>query len=335
MRTRRLKLVGCSAVYHCISRSVNGAFLFDAVSKERLRQQLWQVADFSGVEVLTYCLMSNHFHVLVRVPDGENVVLSDEELVRRYAVLYPERTEYQTMTIRYLETVLKRGGREAVMWRRRLLARMHDVSEFMKTLKQRYSIWYNKNHDRYGTLWTERFKSLLVEDREAALRITAAYIDLNPVRAGLVEDPKDYRWSGYGEAVGGNLEAREGILEVVRDASGRPLKWREASKEYRQMLYCQGALEAPADATLGKISREAWVKVLEEDGRLPVAEALRCRVRYLTDGAVLGSKDFVEDIFGMYRSQFGRRRQSGARVMRGSDWEGLTVLRDLRREVFG
>ena len=102
MRIRRLKISGASALYHCISRTVAGAFLFDAVAKERLRRQLWQVADFSGVEVLTYCLMSNHFHLLIRVPDREEVVLSDRELLRRYAVLYPEPRPYQTMTVKYL-----------------------------------------------------------------------------------------------------------------------------------------------------------------------------------------------------------------------------------------
>ncbi len=207
MRIRRLKISGASAVYHCISRTVAGAFMFDAVAKERLRRQLWQVADFSGVEVLTYCLMSNHFHLLIRVPDREEVVLSDRELLRRYAVLYPEPTPYQTMTVKYLAAVLQRGGEEAQMWRRRLLVRMHDVSEFMKTLKQRYTIWYNQTHERYGTLWAERFKSTIVEGREAALRVTAAYIDLNPVRAGIVEDPKDYRWSGYGAAMERQWEA--------------------------------------------------------------------------------------------------------------------------------
>ncbi len=190
MRIRRLKISGASAVYHCISRSVAGAFLFDEVAKERLRRQMWQVADFSGVEVLTYCLMSNHFHILIKVPDRKGVVVSDRELVRRYAVLYSEPIPYQTMTVKYLAAALKRGGEEAKMWRRRLLARMHDVSEFMKTLKQRYTIWYNQTHDRYGTLWAERFKSTIVEGREAALRVTAAYIDLNPVRAGIWRIPR-------------------------------------------------------------------------------------------------------------------------------------------------
>ncbi len=335
MRLRRLKIWGASAVYHCISRSVNGEFLFDRLAKERLRRQLWQVADFSGVEVLTYGLMSNHFHVLIKVPNREAVVVSDRELVRRYAVLYPEPSPYEPMTVKYLAGALKRGGEEAKLLRRRLLARMHDVSEFMKTLKQRYTIWYNQTHARYGTLWAERFKSTVVEGKEAALRVTAAYIDLNPVRAGIVEDPKDYRWSGYGEAVGGNLEARKGIAEAVGDSYGTPLKWRKASREYRQLLYCTGSLGVPQESLRGRIPTEAWIKVMEEGGKLPVAAALRCRVRYFTDGAVLGSKEYVESIFSQYREQFGRRRRSGARRMKGSDWEGLTVIRDLRKQVFG
>ena len=335
MRRRRFKLYGCTAVYHCTTRAVNGEFLLHEVARERLRTQMWQVADFSGVEVLTYCLMSNHFHILIRVPNREEVVISDRELVRRFTVLYPEPTQYQPMTARYLRAILKKEGREAAVWRRRLLARMHDVSEFMKTLKQRYTIWYNRTHERYGTLWSERYKSTVVEGTEAALRITAAYIDLNPVRAGLVWDPKDYRWSGYGEAIGGSSEAREGISEAIRGDFGGFPNWREASREYRRLLYCKGASGSPGKASSRTIPVEAWLKVMKEGGELPVEAALRCRVRYFTDGTVLGSREFVDSVFQAYRDQFGKRRRSGPKRMQGSDWEGLMVIRDLKREIFG
>lgn len=82
---------------------------------------------------------------------------------------------------------------------------MHDLSEFMKTVLQRFTRWFNRTHSRMGTLWEERFKSVIVESGMAA-RTMAAYIDLNPVWAGMVEDPADYRWSGYGEAVGGGAK---------------------------------------------------------------------------------------------------------------------------------
>ena len=334
MRKRRLKIVGRSAVYHCVTRTVNKEYIIDRVAKEVLRKQLWQIADFSGVEVITYCIMSNHFHVLVRVPDKEAVRVSDKELMRRYRLLYPKPTQYQQADSRLLEKKLLENEEEAEELRRRLLERMHDVSQFMKTLKQRFSIWYNRTHDRVGTLWSERFKSTLVEGTEAALRITAAYIDLNPVRAKVVDDPKEYRWSGYGEAMGGSAIARQGICEGVRRAESRGIDWTEAAKEYRKLLYCRGA--APSLRGGGATIPEGeWRKVMREGGALPVAAALRCRVRYFTDGAVLGSEEYVARIFEEFRSQFGPKRKSGPRKMRGSDWEGLMVMRDLRREVFG
>jgi putative transposase len=66
MRTRRIKLAAETgeAVYHCISRTVNGEWLFDAADKESFRRQLWAVADYCGVEVLTWTILSNHFHAL-------------------------------------------------------------------------------------------------------------------------------------------------------------------------------------------------------------------------------------------------------------------------------
>ena len=74
---------------------------------------------------------------------------------------------------------------------------MYDISIFIKELKGRFAQWYNQRHDRYGVLWAERFKSVLLEGGEA-LAAVAAYIELNPVRAGLCADPKDYRYCGFG-----------------------------------------------------------------------------------------------------------------------------------------
>ena len=91
---------------------------------------------------------------------------------------------------------------------------MYDLSAYMKIVKQRFTQWFNKKHGRKGTLWEDRFKSTLVEDGHAA-RVVAAYIDLNPVRAGMVSDPKDYRWCGYGEAVAGKQPARAGLQRVL------------------------------------------------------------------------------------------------------------------------
>ncbi|TVP78860.1 MAG: transposase, partial [Puniceicoccaceae bacterium] len=221
-RIRRIKCPEAPTMYHAMSRVVGGEMLLEKREKEVLRKMMWQVANFCGVEVLTYCIMSNHFHVLIRVPEKDRAV-SDAELLRRFKVLYPKPTKYQTASFARLETALREGTEDALKIREQLLARMHDLSEFMKTLKQRFSIWYNRNHNnRLGTLWMERFKSVLVEGAGNPLQTMAAYIDLNPVRADLVEDPKDYRWCGYAEAVAGNQKAQQGlgIIWAVHAGSG-------------------------------------------------------------------------------------------------------------------
>jgi len=212
---------------------------------------------------------------------------------------------------------------------------MYDLSEFCKSLKQRFSQYYNKKYDRSGTLWSQRFKSILVEGSRNALLTMAAYIDLNAVRAGIVGDPKDYRWCGYGEAIGGSRKARDG-LGYVMQSLGLSSEWSKIGREYRKYLYIQGQQKSagPDSKRLRPgFSVEQVKKVLETGGRLPRHEILRCRVRYFSDGLVLGSKEFVESTFGRYRDQFGLKRKTGARAMKYAQWDGLSTMRDLRKAV--
>ena len=123
--------------------------------------------------------------------------------------------------------------------------RRGDLSVFLKELKQRVSIFINRRLGRAGTLWEGRFKSVLVEGGEAALETVAAYIDLNPVRAGLVDRPEEYRWSGYGEAMGagrGARKAREGLGAIGREALENPgitAPWESIQERYRRLLYLE------------------------------------------------------------------------------------------------
>ena len=197
MRMARIKVAGRGAVYHCISRVVGGQKLLGSLEKERLRELLWQQAAFSGVEVITYCLLSNHIHLLLRVPAA--VSASDDELVGRAVRFYGRKSPY----VQTLEATFAKQGALPEDLRAGLRERMGDVSAFMKELKQRFSKWFNRERNRFGTLWAERFKSVLVEDVPGVVATVAAYVDLNPVRAGLVKDPKDYRWCGYAEAMAG------------------------------------------------------------------------------------------------------------------------------------
>ncbi len=207
--------------YHCVSRVVDRRFVFHASEKEAFRSILRKLERFLDVRVATYCLMGNHFHLLLEVPERETLEpLTPESLLRRLPLLYgPDKVNEVAAEFERARV----SGTAA--WEKEILSRYErrraDLSIFLKELKQRVSIFVNRRLERTGTLWEGRFKSVLVEGGEQALLTVAAYIDLNPVRAGLVKRPEDYRWSGYGEAVGGSKGAPRKRGMVLRRSIGR------------------------------------------------------------------------------------------------------------------
>jgi putative transposase len=322
MRTARIKLVEQAAVYHCISRVVGGQLLLDESCRKKLTQILFPLSRFCGLQIITYCMMGNHFHLLLRVPLRPE--LSDTELLQRLDGFYGGKG---APTVLVREVLEKRGSLDPRL-RQSLQERMGDVAAFMKEFKQRFSRWYNRQSGRFGTLWAERFKSLLVEDSPGAVRTMAAYIDLNPVRAGLVRDPKDYRFCGYAAAVAGNEELRSGLMSCLQAKD-----WKTAAAEYRKNLL----VSAGRSGRSGKkeLDREAIVAELKRGGELSLSEMLRVRVRHLSDGVAVGSKEFVNDVFVRNREKFGAKRKDGARPIRGVPLPGLSTLRDLQVRTFG
>ena len=327
MRTARIKGEPGS-FYHCMSRIIERRPLLGELEKEKFRRVLRDCEDFCGLRVVTYALMDNHFHILVQVPAQPE--LSEREFLRRLGRLYEkplvEDIARQLRKLRAKGT--ERAAAEAARIRAKYTRRMGEISEFVKTLKQRFTQWYNRRHERHGTLWEQRFKSVLVEGGFHTLATMAAYIDLNPVRAGMVKDPKDYRYCGYAEALGGHALAQAG-LGLVLESLEQPDDWASVRGQYRKYLFASGE----KTESRGGFSAEHVRQVLNEGGELSASELLRCRVRYFTDGAVLGSRAFVEQVFHAHRGFFGAHRQSGARPMKGGDWGGLCTARDLRLEV--
>jgi hypothetical protein len=242
-----------------------------------------------------------------------------------------------------LERLRRDGQHEAAeAYRSLYFRRMWDLSAYMKLLKQRFTQWFNRGRGRRGTLWEERFKSVLVEGPGATLATMAAYIDLNPVRANLVDDPKDYRWCGYSQAMAGDEKALDGLRTVVaaaRRVSEESVPWAEVLPEYRIWLFAQGE-ETEGTDPQGQplrrgIPREQVAAVLAARGRVGPAEFLRVRVRYFTDGAVLGTREFVDGVFRALRNRFGPKRKDGARRIKGLESPDLYALRDLRLKWAG
>ncbi|MCP5537634.1 MAG: transposase [Akkermansiaceae bacterium] len=348
-------------LYHCVSRVVDRDFKFGPREKEVFVKMMRAYEEFCGVQVLAYCVMGNHFHVLVEVPPKVRdaaVSMSDELFLVKIKKLY-SRAYY--LDVRQMLELLREGGSDkaAEELKEKYTRRMHDLSFFMKGLKQRFTQWFNGHHGRRGTLWEGRFKSVLVESGYAA-RVMAAYIDLNPVRAGMVEEPGDYKWCSYGEAVGSenNGKARAGLCRVMqkhtasqqqRDDTGVGLPdWHgEVAGMYRVMLFSDGEEVFTDQRETGTghkrvrkgFKRKQVERVLAGGGKLTLGETLRCKVRHLSDGVTFGSKSFVNEAFAQAREWFSGTRKDGARPIRGVGWRKketrLYSMRSLRKDALG
>jgi REP element-mobilizing transposase RayT len=358
------------AIYHCVSRVVDRRFVFGDEEREVFRMFMRMYENFSGCRVLSYCVMSNHFHLLLEVVPAPKDGITDEELLKRLDTLYSKkhvagvrselaaaREEEQKMAAEgcYNEDGVVLRSDEI---RTAYIKRMHNLSLFMKGLIQRFTRWFNRKHERTGTLWEDRFKSVIVESGDAA-RTIAAYIDLNPVRAGMVSDPAEYRWSSYGEAVGGGnkgngKKARIGLIRACKVRSMKPealnsneaisKEWKETSRVYRRVMGLALGRKR-GNAALGEVmaganmNDEEMIASKNNGTVLPdlgIAKMLRTRVRYFTDGAVIGSKDFVNEAFAAARERFTENRKDGARRMRGNAKAAAGMLwsvRDLRVQI--
>ena len=181
MRRPRVKVEG-EGFYHVVSRIGGKRFLIDEKEKAVLLGMIRAAAAFSGVELYTFAIMSNHFHLLVRVPRRKAV--SDAELLRRMEALYGT-PRYRKVLEKWEKWTERKQDWRVLDEKARMRARIYDLSQFCKTFKEAYTQDYNKRHENTGTIWEGRFKSILLEGSRRALMTVAGYIHLNPVRAGM------------------------------------------------------------------------------------------------------------------------------------------------------
>ena len=308
MRLRRMVAEGVG-YYHVISRIAGQQFLVDDQEKDVLMRLMFNAAVFSGVEILTFALMDNHFHILVKVPRAREV--DDVELVAKMRVLYGD-----VKTDRLLgewEAWERRGlGFKAEDAKAALRRRMFDLSQFCKTLKETYSMSYNLRHAHVGPIGGSRFKSILLSPDYQTLMTVGSYIDLNPVRAEIVEEPGAYRWSGYGTAVRGNTLSRNGLCAMVAAAYvKREVAFETARQAYESAI--GGFIEQPAKEDAGtqetenrahpkepqphrEFVREKVESELAGGGKLTLFEMLRCRVRHFSQSLAIGPALFVREV---------------------------------------
>jgi putative transposase len=281
-RNARFTLPDRPTVYHVISRTALPGFPLGDIEKDKLLDIIRYFSNIYFVDILGFAIMGNHWHLAVKVYPHE----------------YADRDEVKERFIsRYGDDVYF-GDNEY----KKFSKKWTDLSEYVREIKQSFSRYYNKRHHRKGFFWGERFKSMIVQEGHTLVNMLA-YIDLNPIRAGIVKKPEDYRWSSLGyHAQTGN---KDGLLDIDFGLK----EWNEFNpkeivRKYRQFVYETGAV----DAGKGKVMDRKIVEKARKKGyKISRVERFRYRCRYFTDSGVIGGKDFVQEVFDQVKHLLGSK----------------------------
>ena len=222
-----------------------------------------RVAEFTGIKLVAWCIMANHFHILAYLP--ERIELDDAELKRRYRIL------------KGVDLV-----DDSPLKKESLTKQMYSIGAFMKILKQWFTANYNQRHQHKGTLWESVYKDVVVKDVPHDIAKCAAYIHLNPIRAAITLNYDEYPWSSftalskgaedafagmrmiYGEEV-----AREEMLDAHRELMSACLEGIKRERALRIANLRESGVAAPID----HLTSEAMVAEETERKRIE-AEAL-------------------------------------------------------------
>ena len=183
--------------YHCVSRCVRRAFLCgdDSVSKQNfdhrrawIEARMGELAALFAINVCAYSVMSNHYHVVLHVDAEQAAQWDTPAVIERWSGLFSlpllvqrfrDAEPLSQAEVDVVEDIVAE-------WR----ARLQDISWFMRCLNEPIARQANEEDGCTGRFWEGRFKSQALLD-EKALAACLAYVDLNPVRAGMSETPED------------------------------------------------------------------------------------------------------------------------------------------------
>ncbi|MBN8549620.1 MAG: transposase [Deltaproteobacteria bacterium] len=205
---RRAVVKGGEGVYHCISRCVRRAHLcgFDKLTgksfdhrKEWVRARLQQLVEIFCIELLSYSLMGNHQHTLLRTRVDRLAMLTDREVAHRWLLLYPKEVVIEKGVLRPSAKALDElaSNTERIS---ELRVRLGSISWFMKSFAEYIARRANQEDECKGSFWEGRFKCSAVEG-EAAMLACSIYIDLNPIRAAIADTPETSEFTSAWERI--------------------------------------------------------------------------------------------------------------------------------------
>ena len=248
MGNSNFRVKECLTIHHVINHIAHQVFFLREEERNDFVAMMKRTAEFSGIQLIAWCIMTNHFHLLVFLP--ERIEVDEAEVVRRVGVLKGEagakalqaqlaklRTCDEAKDARAAEISADRekdteeisenrekGSNELPACEKkvkevldRYRRRMYDVGEFMKTLTQWFTEEYNRRFSHTGTLWEAAYLDRLVSLKRESLERVVAYIGLNPFRAGVSMDFDAYLWSSLHDAANGDELAIRGLRLVYGD----------------------------------------------------------------------------------------------------------------------
>lgn len=280
-RIGRLKFPQKDAWYHLYSRvaAYKGDYpLLDAVPMRRLIETIRHYSAIYFCEVAAFCVMGNHYHLVVKF--DRSCPADQEELRARARLMYPGKASRARLDL-WTEPDWEH-------YRQRLF----DVSEYMRNIQSAFARWYNRSYQRRGRFWADRFKSVYLADLRAVLDCML-YVELNPVRAGLVERPEEWQGSSLIQRELGT----DNWLAPLKTFLDQPDGERTLT-EYRERLYYRGSV--PTKEGQKALSQE----VLEREiARGFIVRGLyRRRLRYFVDGLAIGSESFLREQLALLRA---------------------------------
>ncbi len=297
--------------YHCITRCVRRAFLLGKGASDRklwIDRRLRKLAEIFSIAVGGFSVMDNHLHVLVRLDSEVAAGWSDEEVVRRRGRLFPPRDKSRQpipVSNAWVEWRLKDAA-----WVAKARERLQSLSWFMKCLKEPLARLANHEEKTRGFFFEGRFKSVAILDEEALLA-ACAYIDLNPVAAGIAEMPEasphtsikervdhvkaqgrteDLKAAGQGSVAGSNAAA--GLEESHWLCPIEDRRRMDSTREGMLENFSLGSYLMLVDYT-GRLFREGKATISREvaetfDRLGTTAETWQARLQKLSEGRLLG-----------------------------------------------
>ncbi len=305
-RIPRLLNEGDSTVYHVMSRTALDGLPLGDVEKDYLLDTVKRFAQLYFVDILGFALMGNHFHLLVRMHPER--LYEDKEIQDRVNLFYDgDKIVHQTEIPKYR-------------------TKLGSLPELMKDIKQVFARWFNKENKRKGFFWGQRFKSVIVENGETLVNCLA-YIDLNPVRANIVEKPEEYRWNTLGYLLQTNNKDSFLSLEFGLPNEDK-LNLNDRIWSYRRFVYEIGVL--PTEK--GKSIDERHLEVNRKRGfQTTRMDRFKYRTRYFTDSGVIGSRKFVQENYQRFKGYFDTKKEKVPISIKGLD--GLFSLKRLANNI--